>query len=190
MVEPATSQVPSTSPVPLGPTEPTSLPTDPAPADTAEVSIAGSSKVSITMLLVSGKRKTQEFDPKTTIGGLKEMVWSNWPTDWADEIPPSCSFLRILYLGRILTDDTILSSLNLAAPPESTVVHISIRSFAPPSDDDDGLKKKSKKRGGRRGRSGAPGTDPGSGPGEASGTARGAQADGDDTTGCCGCIIC
>ncbi|KAG8874959.1 hypothetical protein FRB98_008143 [Tulasnella sp. 332] len=173
MAEPATSQVPAVSPVLPGSsdavTEPVSLPTttpEKAPAvDAAEVAPAGASKVSITLLLVSGRRRTQEFDPKITIGELKEMVWSNWPSDWSDELPPSGAFLRILYLGRILTDDTILSSLSLATPPESTVVHVSVRSFAPPADDDDGLKKKQKKRSARRGRSGGSGTDPGSGAG-------------------------
>lgn len=147
------------------------------------------SKVSITLLLVSGRRRTQDFDPKITIGELKEMVWSNWPSDWSDEQPPSGAFLRILYLGRILTDETTLSSLNLAAPPESTVVHVSVRSFAPPSDDDDALKKKQKKRSTRRGRREGSGTDTGSGAelGEGAGNAR---ADRDEGAGCCGCVIC
>ena len=36
----------------------------------------------------------------------------------------------------------IFLALSLATPPESTVVHVSVRSFAPPADDDDGLLKK------------------------------------------------
>jgi len=156
-----------------------------------EVTVAEASKVSITLLLVSGRRRTQEFDRKTTIGELKEMVWSTWPSEWSDELPPSASFLRILYLGRILTDDTILSSLNLAEPPESTVVHISVRSFAPASDEDDNLKKKQKKRASRRGRSGT--TDnAGGADNTGSGAAARVAADAEDEGrgGCCGCVIC
>jgi len=202
MAEPITSQVPSPSPIlPPAPSESMVEPS-PSPSsieqeslEPAITSISEASKVSITLLLVSGRRRTQEFDRKTTIGDLKEMVWSNWPSDWADEQPPSGAFLRILYLGRILTDETTLSSLNLAAPPESTVVHISVRSFAPPSDDDDGLKKKQKKRGttNRRGGRGntrdVSGTDPGSGA-EAGTAVGGNAAEGEESTGCCGCIIC
>lgn len=80
-------EVPSASPVLPGAsdavTEPEPLPTttEKAPAaDAAEVTAAGAFKVSITLLLVSGRRRTHEFDPKMTIGELKEMVWSNWPS--------------------------------------------------------------------------------------------------------------
>ncbi|KAH0835028.1 hypothetical protein J3R83DRAFT_10765 [Lanmaoa asiatica] len=36
-------------------------------------------QVSLTFLLVSGLRKTQSFEPETTIGRVKELVWNAWP---------------------------------------------------------------------------------------------------------------
>jgi len=197
MTEPVTSQVPSTSLVP--PPAPSEAMAEPTPSPITqqipEPAISETSKVSITLLLVSGRRRTQEFDRKVTIGELKEIVWSNWPSDWADEQPPSGAFLSILYLGRILTDETVLSSLNLAAPPESTVVHISVRSFAPPSDEDDGLKKKHKKRGttrragGRGNNREVSGTDPGVGMEAGDGAGNG-LVEREESPRCCGCIIC
>jgi len=198
MADPVTSQVPSTSLVPPSPpNEPVGEPLQssimPQTQESTITSLSEGSTVSIALLLVSGRRRTQEFDPKTTIGELKETVWSNWPSDWADEKPPSSAFLRILYLGRILTDDTALSSLNLAAPPESTVFHVSVRSFAPPSDEDDALKKKQRKRGSRRSRGN---TLDGSGADARNGVDTGVpagtntQRDRENRTGCCGCVIC
>ncbi|KIK25679.1 hypothetical protein PISMIDRAFT_676982 [Pisolithus microcarpus 441] len=37
-------------------------------------------QVTLTFLLVSGRRKTQTFDPETTVGRVKELVWNAWPT--------------------------------------------------------------------------------------------------------------
>jgi len=158
----------------------------PAPApDMEPTPIPKTPKVSITLLLVSGRRRTVEFEPKTSIGELKEIVWSTWPSDWSDELPPSAAFLRILYLGRILTDETSLTSLNLPEPPESTVVHVSVRSFAPTSSDED-MKKKPKKRGTRRGRS--TGTDAGV---NGADVINGGELEDEGSRGCCGgCIIC
>ncbi|TFK47605.1 hypothetical protein OE88DRAFT_776970 [Heliocybe sulcata] len=69
-------------------------------------------KCAITFLLVTGKRRTMSFEPETTVGRVKELVWNAWPNDseWNDERPPAPSFLRILYLGKILQDDDTLSS--------------------------------------------------------------------------------
>ena len=38
-----------------------------------------SPQVALTFLLVSGKRKSMTFDPETTIGRTKELVWNAWP---------------------------------------------------------------------------------------------------------------
>lgn len=104
-------------------------------------------QVSLTFLLVTGVRKTQSFEPDTTVGRVKELVWNAWPArdtgpllfpfrlrddrpcltdalfldsfsacgalllprlDWQDERPPAPSYLRILYLGKILQDDDTL----------------------------------------------------------------------------------
>jgi len=172
--EPIDGTAPSIQAESMKPAEPEAEPT-PIPV---------TSKVSITLLLVSGRRRTVEFEPSITIRELKETVWSTWPTDWSDELPPSAAFLRILYLGRILTDETTLQSLNLPEPPESTVVHVSVRSFAPTSSDED-LKKKPKKRGSRRSR--ASGADGGTAGADA---ADDGELEDEGAGGCCGCVIC
>ncbi|KAF8555771.1 hypothetical protein OG21DRAFT_1410252 [Imleria badia] len=105
-------------------------------------------QVSLTFLLVSGNRKSQSFEPETTVGRVKELVWNAWPAHWQDERPPAPSYLRILYLGKILQDDetlrrvgfpTFLASASNASP---TIVHLSIRPYALPSDDPAFSKKK------------------------------------------------
>ncbi|KAF9071781.1 hypothetical protein BDP27DRAFT_1157183, partial [Rhodocollybia butyracea] len=66
--------------------------------------------VSVCFLTISGKRKVMTFEPETTIGRVKELVWSSWPTGegWDNERPPTPSHLRILHLGRILQDEDTL----------------------------------------------------------------------------------
>jgi len=93
----------------------------------------------VQFLLVSGRRRSMAFVPETAVGRVKELVWNSWPNDWQDERPPAPSFLRILYLGKILQDDDTLTQLNFPShtPPEPatpTIVHLSIRSFAPRED--------------------------------------------------------
>lgn len=34
----------------------------------------------ITFLVISGRRRTMSFEPDTTIGRVKELVWNAWPT--------------------------------------------------------------------------------------------------------------
>ncbi|KAI0795619.1 hypothetical protein C8Q75DRAFT_746719 [Abortiporus biennis] len=67
-------------------------------------------QVSLTFLLVSGRRRTMSFDQEITVGRVKELVWNAWPNEWQDERPPAPSYLRILYLGKILQDDDNLTS--------------------------------------------------------------------------------
>ncbi|KAF8417267.1 ubiquitin-related domain-containing protein, partial [Boletus edulis BED1] len=104
-------------------------------------SIPQTPQVSLTFLLVSGHRKSQSFDPETTVGRVKELVWNAWPAHWQDERPPAPSYLRILYLGKILQDDDTLLRVGFptSLPPASnatpTIVHLSIRPYALPSDD-------------------------------------------------------
>jgi len=144
----------------------------------------------------------------------KILPWltSSLPTvEWADEQPPSASFLRILYLGRILTDESLLSSLNIpqftpsskpnalpdqdplsAGNPESssselpmpTVFHVSVRSFAPPSSDDD-MKKKGRRRRGVSASAAIP-----SSVGGTAGDSSNRDGENTGSGGCCGCIIC
>lgn len=34
----------------------------------------------ITFLVISGRRRTMSFEPDTTVGRVKELVWNAWPT--------------------------------------------------------------------------------------------------------------
>ncbi|KAJ3523854.1 hypothetical protein NM688_g8658 [Phlebia brevispora] len=116
-------------------------------------------QVALTFLLMSGKRRSMTFEPETTVGRTKELVWNAWPKDWQDERPPAPSYLRILYLGKILQDEDTLTKVGFPTnipspagqansssnPPIPTVVHLSIRSCPPP-----GAKDAPKKRGMRR----------------------------------------
>jgi len=120
-------------------------------------------QVSLTFLLVSGRRRTMSFEQEMTVGRVKELVWNAWPNEWQDERPPAPSFLRILYLGKILQDDDTLTKVGFASytpfippggnsqgasrpstPPPSTIVHLSIRAYAPPTQD--APKKKSRRQ--------------------------------------------
>ena len=40
---------------------------------------AATPQVALTFLLVSGSRRTMIFDPETTVGRVKELVWNAWP---------------------------------------------------------------------------------------------------------------
>jgi len=106
-------------------------------------------QVSLTFLLVSGQRKTVTYDAATTIVRVKELVWNGWPSEWQEERPPSPSYLRVLYLGKILQDDDTLIKVGFPThtpassqssppptPPPCTIVHLSIRAYAPPGSED------------------------------------------------------
>ncbi|KAI0249756.1 ubiquitin-related domain-containing protein [Lactifluus subvellereus] len=130
----------------------------------------------VQFLLVSGRRRTMGFEPETTVGRVKELVWNSWPNDWQDDRPPAPSYLRVLYLGKILQDEDTLTQLKFPShtPPEPatpTIVHLSIRSFAPRED----LSVKKKRRIPRSG------TDVGQGGGDGSSNEHG---------GACCCVIC
>lgn len=148
-------------------------------------------QVYLTFLLLSGHRRTMNFEPATAIGRVKEVVWNAWTGgDWpTEDRPPAPSYLRVLHAGRMLQDDETLANLKLpiytppatsdSTPhpqPSATIVHISVRPFGDGVDDIESgsVKKNASRRRGRR-----------------DGTA---TSDGDATegprSGCCGCIIC
>jgi len=127
-----------------------------------EPEVPSKPQASVTFLLISGRRRTMLFQPDVTVARVKELLWNGWPSDWQDERPPAPLYLRLLYLGRMLQDDETFTKLNLpthvpqppdSAPPSiappSTIVHLSIRPYAPVPEDD--LQKKKVRR--RRGRS-------------------------------------
>ncbi|KAL9710017.1 hypothetical protein Ac2012v2_007079 [Leucoagaricus gongylophorus] len=124
----------------------------------------------LTFLLVSGKKRTMSFEQDTTIGRVKELIWNAWPSEWKEDRPPAPSFLRIVYLGKMLQDDEILTKLRilpcLPAVPQPTIVHLSIRPHGPR--EEDGAFKKKRKNNDVLARS----------------------PDTDSQAGCCHCIIC
>ncbi|KAF7313357.1 Ubiquitin-like domain-containing protein [Mycena chlorophos] len=143
-------------------------------------------QTTLTFLLVSGRRRTMSFDPETTVGRVKELIWNAWPTEWSDERPPAPAFLRVLYLGKILQDEETLAKLNLPSftpsptdetpPPPPTIVHLAIRMHAPAADDAP-KKRKSTRRNATSASEGGPGV-----------PADGDAAD-DAGSGCC-CVVC
>ncbi len=56
--------------------------TDPDPIEdtaVAEDDVPHTPQVVLTFLLVSGRRRTMNFDPAHTVGRVKELVWNAWP---------------------------------------------------------------------------------------------------------------
>jgi hypothetical protein len=109
------------------------------PEEQEAASIPQIPQTMLQFLLVSGRRRSMVFEPETTVGRVKELVWNTWPNDWQDERPPAPSYLRILHLGKILQDDDTLLQLKFPShiPPEPgtpSIVHLSVRSFAPRGD--------------------------------------------------------
>ena len=45
-------------------------------------------QVHLTFLLISGRRRTMSFEPETTVGRVKELVWNAWPTGTTSS--PTC----------------------------------------------------------------------------------------------------
>ncbi|KAF8317092.1 hypothetical protein DL93DRAFT_2077241 [Clavulina sp. PMI_390] len=105
---------------------------------------------------------------------VKQILWTTWPEEWAEERPPAPAFLRLLHLGRMWTDELRLADMTLSA---SSIVHLSIRPFVQAGENDRGSS--SKRRKSKRlsvAASDAP----------VAGTSRGAEPE--DNGGCC-CII-
>ncbi|EIW71022.1 hypothetical protein TREMEDRAFT_28173 [Tremella mesenterica DSM 1558] len=90
--------------------------------------------IHLRVLIISGQSHLFTFEPTFTVGRVKELIWSMWPSEWVSPAqPPSPSFMRILFAGRILEDDSTLISNNLPAtlsPTPPTVIHLSVRSFS------------------------------------------------------------
>ncbi|KAB5588473.1 hypothetical protein CTheo_8087 [Ceratobasidium theobromae] len=102
--------------------------TDPNPTD-----------IAVTFLLISGARKSMHFSPTMTVGRVKEAFWSAWSPENAADKPPAPSFLRVLHMGRILSDDQTLAAAkfpDVATSAAGTIVHISVRPFGPLTDED------------------------------------------------------
>ncbi|CAE6417830.1 unnamed protein product [Rhizoctonia solani] len=98
------------------------------------------SDIPITFLLISGERKQMHFAPSMTIGRAKETFWSAWTPENSETKPPSSSFLRVLHMGKVLSDEQTLEDAKFpnmsASPVGGTIVHVSVRPFGPPADED------------------------------------------------------
>lgn len=158
----------------------TSVPA-PSPAPTSSSPPPKSTDVAITFLLITGSRKTMHFAPTMTFGRVKEGFWSAWSPENPADKPPAPSFLRVLHMGKILSDDQTLAAAkfpDVASSAAGTIVHISIRPFGPPADEDI---VKAKRRSRRFLTSDASSAAVGPPP---------ANAEASHGGGCCGCIIC
>ncbi|ESK86705.1 ubiquitin-like protein 3-like [Moniliophthora roreri MCA 2997] len=174
--------------------------TDEQAQNTSPTPIPQTPQVSLCFLLISGKRRVMSFDPETTVGRVKELVWNAWPSDWQDEQPPTPWHLRILHLGKILQDDDTLKDLSFAIhtsspetpTPTPTIVHLSVRPFGPGAPTpDDALKKKRKSiRLGRWGSTNDASEAAITADADNVGNNSGGRVREDGETGCCGCIIC
>jgi hypothetical protein len=118
-----TSSSPSTQAQPLSsPQSPSNAQPDPPPSQSSpsnEPSQAPAPpqtpKVFLTFLLLSGQRRLMSFEPDTTVGRVKELVWNGWTSNWqGDARPHAPSYIRMIYQGKILQDDdTLLRTLIL-----------------------------------------------------------------------------
>ncbi|KIY66015.1 hypothetical protein CYLTODRAFT_399491 [Cylindrobasidium torrendii FP15055 ss-10] len=100
----------------------------PPPAEGEPVdAIPHTPQVNLTFLLVSGQRRTMTFEPTQSVGRVKELLWTTWPSDTPDERPPAPSFLRVLYRGRVLQDDSLLKDVPFPIDTPPTIAHLSIR---------------------------------------------------------------
>ncbi|RSH78262.1 uncharacterized protein EHS24_002727 [Apiotrichum porosum] len=111
-----------------------------APAPPAAPAPEPTPMVHVRVLIISGQNHTFSFEPETTVGRMKELIWSMWPSEWTSPAqPPNPSWLRVLYAGRVLSDDSTLTSNNLPASMTAslpTVIHLSVRSFSIRGEDD------------------------------------------------------
>lgn len=96
---------PSTEAITRAPT----VPEDPVPATPDNLSAnRPDPQITLTFLLVSGQRRTLSFPEETTVARVKEILWNTWSAESQGEQPPAPSFLRLLHLGKIWTDDVRL----------------------------------------------------------------------------------
>ncbi|GMK54683.1 hypothetical protein CspeluHIS016_0112690 [Cutaneotrichosporon spelunceum] len=112
-----------------------------APPATMSDSPTPKPKVHLRVLIISGKYHIFSFEPETTVGRVKELIWSMWPSEWTEPAqPPAPSWMKVLYSGRVLADGSTLLSNNLPVSNSNnnpTVVHLSVRSFSVDEVEDD-----------------------------------------------------
>jgi hypothetical protein len=135
----ASQEEPETSPLP-----PVSTAPPPAAASSKSKKHAGSSgqlpldKVSLKLILASGKSAEFIFPLITSVGEVTEYVYDNWPEEWNDEKESITSHhvLRLIYQGRFLHENVTFTALNLS-PGKRTVMHLIPREKLPQLSPDD-----------------------------------------------------
>jgi hypothetical protein len=65
----------------------------PEAADMGPEAVPQMPQTSLTFLLVSGRRRTMSFEPDTTVGRVKELVWNAWPSGGCCGLRPPFFFL-------------------------------------------------------------------------------------------------
>lgn len=75
-------------------------------------------RIRLDILLATGQRKCFDFRHDTKVEEVREEIWKTWPEEWPSR-PSSSSALRLLHLGHILPDTTILGPAPADAPPQT-----------------------------------------------------------------------
>ncbi|EPB76511.1 hypothetical protein ANCCEY_04411 [Ancylostoma ceylanicum] len=70
-------------------------------------------KVTLRLILVSGRTHEFQFHPLTPAHEVTQKVFEQWPKEWADEKVESASMLKLIYHGRFLHGSVTLNALNL-----------------------------------------------------------------------------
>jgi len=95
-------------------------------------------KISLKLILASGKCAEFIFPLITSVGEVTEYVYNNWPEEWSDEKDSIMSHhvLRLIYQGRFLHENVTFLALNLPAGKRS-VMHLVPREKLPQLSPDD-----------------------------------------------------
>jgi hypothetical protein len=75
-------------------------------------------RIRLDILLATSQRKCFDFRHDTKVEEVREEIWKTWPEEWPSR-PPTSSALRLLHLGHILPDTTILGPAPADAPPQT-----------------------------------------------------------------------
>lgn len=89
-----------------------------------------SDKINLRLILVSGKTKEFLFSPNDSAGEIAQLVFENWPEDWAEEAVAKWEILRLIYQGRFLHSNVTLGALGLPFG-KTTVMHLVPRENLP-----------------------------------------------------------
>ncbi|XP_043913338.1 ubiquitin-like protein 3 isoform X2 [Protopterus annectens] len=89
-----------------------------------------SEKISLRLILVSGKTQEFDFSPDDSASDIAKHVYENWPMNWDEEQVTSPDILRLIFQGRFLHGNVTLGALKLP-PGRTTVMHLVARETLP-----------------------------------------------------------